>query len=137
MEEILRAKSDYYPLSRSALLNSMGKQIVESTQDLFWASGIPPRYSSSTKPEYYPGNNKLGYVLEQLRNDLIKESMTSQLIDTTNTKDQISNNSSDDIAVQHSLLAPTISPVDMPAGNCDIKTQDDQLLTPSTNIPVE
>ena len=90
MKEILRAKYDYSPLFRSALLNSVGKQIVESTQDLFWASGLPPRYSASTKPEYYPGNNKLGHTLEQLRNDLIKEGITYQLLDTTSTKDQIS-----------------------------------------------
>ena len=137
MKEILRAKSDYSPLFRSALLNSVGKQIVESTQDLFWASGLPPRYSASTKPEYYPGNNKLGHVLEQLRNDLIKEGITSQLHDTTNTKDKISvsqtGNSSDDIVVQHSLPAQTTPPIDMPVYNCDLNTQDDQLLTPSTS----
>ena len=60
MKEILRAKSDYSLLFRSA---SVGKQIVESTQDQFWASGLPPRYSAFTKPEYYPGNHKLGHTL--------------------------------------------------------------------------
>ena len=138
MKEILRAKSDYSPFFRLALLNSVGKQIVESTQDLFWASGLPPRYSASTKSEYYPGKNKLGHTLEQLRNDLIKEGITSQLLDTTNTKDQIyvsqTGNSSDDIVVQQSLLATTTPPVDMPADNCDLKTQYDQLLTPSTSV---
>ena len=41
MKEILRAKSDYSPLFRSALLNSVGKQIVEYTQDLFWRPDLP------------------------------------------------------------------------------------------------
>ena len=50
MKEIVRAKSDYSPLFRTSLLNSVGRQIVESTQDLFWTSGLPPRYSASTKP---------------------------------------------------------------------------------------
>ena len=98
--------------------------------------GLQPQYSASTKPEYYPGKNKLGHTLEQLRNDLIKEGITSQLLDTINTKYQISvsqtGNSSDDIVVQQSLLAITTPPVDMPVDNCDLKTQDDQLLTPST-----
>ena len=72
-----------------------------------------------------------------MRNDLIKEGITSQLLDTTITKDQIyvshTGNSSDDIAVPHSLLALTIPPADMPAENCNLKTQDDQLLTPPTS----
>ena len=126
MKEILRVKSDYSPLFRSALLYSVVKQIVGSTQDLFWTSGFPPLYSASTKPEYYPGNNKLRDALELLRNDLINEGLTSQFLDTTNTKYQISvsqtGNSSDDIVVLHSLPALTTPPVDMPAGNCDLET---------------
>ena len=89
VSNVIREISDYSPLFRSALLNSVGKQIVESSQDIFWASRLPPRYSASTRPEYYPGNSKLGLALEQLRYDLIKEGMTSQLLDTTNTKNQI------------------------------------------------
>ena len=53
-------------------MKSMGKSIVESTQDLFWASGLPPRYSSSTKPVYFPGHNKLGHVPESVRSELVK-----------------------------------------------------------------
>ena len=84
MKEILRAKSDYSPLFSSALINSVGNHFVESTQDIFWPSGLPSWYSASTKPEYSPEHNKLGHVLDPLRIDLIKEGLISQLLDTTN-----------------------------------------------------
>ena len=103
MKWILRAKSDYSPL-----------------------------YSS-----LYPGNNKPGHVLEQLRNGLIKEDMTSQLLDPTNTKYQIyvsqSGNSSDDSVAQQYLPVLKTPPVDMHEDNCDLKTQGDQLIPPSTS----
>ena len=40
--------------------------------DIFWSSGLPPRV---TKPEYYPGANQLGNVLESVRSDLMKEAI--------------------------------------------------------------
>ena len=63
MKEILHAKTDCCPLLKSALIGSLGKQLVECTQDLYWASGLPPRYTETTKPEYYPGKKHLGRVL--------------------------------------------------------------------------
>ena len=90
MKEILHAKADCSSLFRSTLINSMGKSIVESTQDLFLASGLLPRYSSSTKPVYFPGHNKLGHVLESVRRELVKEDMLTHLLsDTTNGQDVI------------------------------------------------
>ena len=29
--------------------------LVECTQDLYWASGLPLRITESTKPGFYPG----------------------------------------------------------------------------------
>ena len=81
MKEILHAKADYCQLFRSALKESMGKRLVECTQDMYWASGLPPRYTLSTKPEHYPGFNTLGRVLESVRSDLIKESLMDELLD--------------------------------------------------------
>ena len=58
--------------------------------DLFWVSGLPPRYSSSTKPVYFPGHNKLGPVLESVRSELVKEDVLTHLLsDTTNGQDVI------------------------------------------------
>ena len=71
MKEIFRSKSYYSPLFWISSPEQYGETYCESTHDLFWASGLPPPYSSSTKPEYYPGDNNLGHALELLRNDLI------------------------------------------------------------------
>ena len=88
MKEILHAKPECCSLFQSALINSMGKYIVELTQDLFWASELPPRYSSSTN--YYPGHNKLGHTLESVRSELIKEEVLPLLpSDATNEHDLI------------------------------------------------
>ena len=43
--------------------------------DIFWSSGLPPRVAEYTKPEYYPGANQLGHVLESVRSDLMKEAI--------------------------------------------------------------
>ena len=82
MREILHAKADYCHLFRSTLIDSVGKRLVESTQDLFWASGLPPQFSSSTKSQYYPGRNELGHILESVRAELIKEAVLLQIVDT-------------------------------------------------------
>ena len=56
MREILHAKADYCQLFRTALLESQGKHLVESTQDMFWVSGLPPNYTATTRQDYYPGS---------------------------------------------------------------------------------
>ena len=81
MRDILHAKADYCPLFKSALIDTVGKHLVESTQDLFWASGLTPQYTTTTKPEYYPGRNELGRILESVRADLIKETLLLNLAD--------------------------------------------------------
>ena len=83
-KEVLHAKADYSPIFRSALINSVGKRIVECTQDILWVSGLSPRLSASTKSDYYTGKNKLGEILESARNYLIKEEVMSQLLNTPN-----------------------------------------------------
>ena len=82
MKEIIHAKADYCNQFKSALKESVGKRLVECTQDMYWASGLPPRYTLATKPEYYPGGNKLGQVLESVRFDLIRESLMEDLLDS-------------------------------------------------------
>ena len=81
MRDILHVKADYCPIFKSTLIASVGKRLVESTQDLFWASGLPPQVTSSTKPEYYPGRNTLGHILESVRADLVKEAVLLDLAD--------------------------------------------------------
>ena len=64
----------------------MGKQLVEYTQDLDWASGLP-QIHESTKPDFYPGKNHLGHVLESVRKDLLKEAVLVALIDTDSQRE--------------------------------------------------
>ena len=70
MREILAAKCEQCPKFKETLLKSEGKRLVEATQDLYWASGLPPILSSSTKPECFPGCNWLGRILEDMRHDI-------------------------------------------------------------------
>ena len=71
MEEILIAKGQQCDEFNSALVNSKDKRLVEATRDEFWASGLSPYHAATTKPEYYPGSNKLGLVLEKVRSILL------------------------------------------------------------------
>ena len=65
MKEILHAKADYNSRFKEELILSDGKKLVESTKDIFWASGMSPRDTTSTLPSFYPGLNQLGKVLNQ------------------------------------------------------------------------
>ena len=76
MKDILHATADYCAKFKDELLSSGGKNLVEAVMgDIFWSSGLPPRVAESTKPEYYPGANQLGHVLESVRSDLMKEAI--------------------------------------------------------------
>ncbi len=82
MREILHAKADYCPIFKADLLNSAGSRLVEAVRgDIFWSSGLPPQLAASTKPSYFPGKNVLGRVLEQVRNDLMKEAVLGDEIE--------------------------------------------------------
>ena len=72
MKEILHAKADYNSRFKEELILSDGKKLVESTKDIFWASGMSPRDTTSTLPSFYPGLNQLGKVLNQVRSDLLR-----------------------------------------------------------------
>ena len=67
MMGVLIAKADYYPEVKSTLIDSTGKYLVECTQNIFWASGIPPRFTATTKSSYYHDSNMLGVVIESVR----------------------------------------------------------------------
>ena len=73
MKDILHAKADYCAKFKEELLSSGRKNSVEAAMgDIFWSAG---RVAESTKPEYYPGANQLGHVLESVRSHLMKEAI--------------------------------------------------------------
>ena len=79
MREILHAKADTSNRFRDALLQSAGKRLIESVRgDIFWSSGLSPLLAASTKSSYFPGGNMLGYVLESIRQDLMREAILSE-----------------------------------------------------------
>ena len=52
----------------------MGKRLVEAVKsDIFWSSGLSPRDAESTKPQFYPGQNHLGSLLEHIRTNMLLE----------------------------------------------------------------
>ena len=82
MRDILIAKADYCPAFKSTLIDSGVKDLVECTQDLFWASGLAPRLTATTKPSFYPGSNMLGNILDSVRRDLIKGAVITSITET-------------------------------------------------------
>ena len=79
MKDILHVKADYCSRFKSDLLNSGSSTLVESVRgDIFWSSGLSPTHDATTKPQYFRGSNILGHVLEQVRNDLMKEAVLSE-----------------------------------------------------------
>ena len=81
MKQILHA--------RSTLVDGTDKILVENTRDLLWASGLPPVFFDTTKPEYYPGRNNLGLVLNSVRKDLVRKATISALNDVDSNDDVI------------------------------------------------
>ena len=71
MEEVLKAKLRSCAEFKHALIISKAKRIVETVKnDRFWSCGLTPKDASSTKADYYPGQNQLGMLLERLRDRL-------------------------------------------------------------------
>ena len=52
------------------------KYIVKAVEgDMFWSSGLSPQCVSTIKPEYSPGANQIGNILDAIRFDLVREAV--------------------------------------------------------------
>ena len=79
MKEILHIKADYCASFKQSRLDSASCRIVEAVQgDLYWSSGLSPYLATTTKPQFYPGMDELGAVLETVRFELMKEAILSR-----------------------------------------------------------
>ena len=84
MRELLIAKVEQCSKFRTTLLKTEGKRLIEATNDMYWASGLPPYLSTTTKPECFPGKNWLGRILEDIRDEL-RQSTSSSSMDTSDS----------------------------------------------------
>ena len=75
MERILQSKMEQNEDFRKALQESGDKVLVGAAPgDHFWGSGLSAKHTMHTKPEKWPGLNKLGKLLHNLRTRLSEES---------------------------------------------------------------
>ena len=70
MRKILLAKLDSCNLYRNVLLKSGDKILVESTKDKFWGSNMSHFLVKTTDPIFYPGENQLGRLHMQIRDNI-------------------------------------------------------------------
>ncbi len=77
MEDILVAKYTQVEKCGNALKDSheSGKRLVEAvpSNDLYWGTGLSKEETMHTKPQKWPGNNKLGRLLEKVRSRLFDD----------------------------------------------------------------
>lgn len=66
MSSILQAKLEQVPAFHSALKASDKHHLVENTRSLYWGAGVPYN-SDRIFDRTYPGKNKLGLLLEEIR----------------------------------------------------------------------
>ena len=70
MKEVLRAKLSSSQQFKDALLDTGDKILVEARIDDYWGSGLSHALTVNTNPDMYPGSNKLGLLLAELRGEL-------------------------------------------------------------------
>ena len=81
MREVLIAKIGSNKFFRDELLNSGDKNLVEALADPWWGCGLPYHIAIKTNPKHYPGSNKLGQLLMELRGDMQADHSAHPLIE--------------------------------------------------------
>ncbi len=88
LENILRSKFEYVEEFKEALIASEGKFLIEATNDMYWGVGFLEDIAATCRPEYWPGKNKMGMLLMNLRDrylgfpkELLQESTIGSQLD--------------------------------------------------------
>ena len=118
MQTIVNAKAAQVPEFRQGLLDTEQSYLAEATFDKFWASGLSSEDTEKIDPKYFPGQNKLGILLMDLR-DLLSCKEATPDNNTVSTEDVQKNHRLDPV---HSLIGPesmlsTSSMADTPGGS--------------------
>ena len=108
MKKILDAKLEHCSKFRNELLKSQGKCLIEATQYMYWASGLPPYLSITIKPEHFAGENWLGRILEDMREELIRSRQSSLTTLTTNDSPAVLPQKSPSVPVHDQTPVPDL-----------------------------
>ena len=67
MRPTLMVKAQQVAIFRQALRDSGTSILVEATSDRYWGSGLNPPECRQTRPSNWPGENRLGHLLMEVR----------------------------------------------------------------------
>ena len=85
---ILKAKWDCSADFRQALMATEGMILAEATQDRFWGVGVGSNLALHTKPSKFLGQNMLGRILKELRDEVaFREASNSDSMECNLTED--------------------------------------------------
>ena len=114
MDEVIRLKLDQCTAFKTELLKTGKKTLAESTRDRFWGTGLSKEETIKTVPSEWPGKNKMGLLLEALRQELTDVFYDSLSDEVTKTKDSSENNSNiaEGYMITHQLLDKALKPSD-------------------------
>ena len=74
MKALVESKAHSCPEFHDSLIGSKGKLLVEATSHPLYASGLPGiEETMRTAPAEWPGQNKLGIIMMEVRDQLIKD----------------------------------------------------------------
>ena len=90
MKMILKAKWDCSADFRQALMATEGMTLAEATQDKFWGVGVGSNLALHTKPSKFLGQNMLGRILKELRDEVeFHEAGNSDSMECNPTEDNL------------------------------------------------
>ena len=67
------------------LLSTRDSMIVEATPDKYWGCGLLPQQANHTLPAYWPGQNRLGIIMAEIRSEELAYMRTSAQSDPDST----------------------------------------------------
>ena len=89
MKEVLIAKLKSNSKFRDALLLSEDKILVETQPDTWWGCGLPYHIAVTTDQLHYPGLNKLGKLLMELRSEILEDPLRYSSQEASKSKHHI------------------------------------------------
>ena len=75
MKHLLTKKAEQCTEYQAALLNSAPVMAAAIT-NTFWGTGLSAQATTRSKPEYWPGNNMLGKLMADIRDELVTRQNT-------------------------------------------------------------